>query len=172
MIESTLGTVTSGQHSIPFESTQVSIYLKISYLSWCGGTRPVSLISALWSRLTSPAFRRKPAISISISPQDSTYGQLLLFPATFSFPLLIPFASRSLCVYGFPSPPLAHRFSRIRAVLSSVALFALRPACGVLNLETCVHTTMTTKTTTTTRSLRGRGCKKINEEQRQQQSLL
>lgn len=51
----------------------------------------MSLISAIWSRLASPAFRRKPVISIS--PQDSIFGQPLLFPATFSFPLLIPFAT-------------------------------------------------------------------------------
>lgn len=80
----------------------------------------MSLISALWSRLTSPAFRRKPAISIS--PQDSTFGQLLLFPATFSFPLLISFASWSLCVHDFP---FAHRFSRTPAVLSSVGPFRI-----------------------------------------------
>lgn len=82
----------------------------------------MSLISALWSRLTSPAFRRKPAISIS--PQDSTFGQPLLFPATFSFPLLISFASWSLCVYGFP---FAHRFSCTPTVLSSTGPFRVTP---------------------------------------------
>lgn len=122
-----------GQHSIPFESTQVSIYLEISYLFWrgrCGPRVPYfgNLVTSDQSSIStktcnfdfSPRFHPPLRQSLLSLPRPPFYflGSSLPHGLSFSLSLRLSFP------FGSPF------------FVDSFALYSVR---GALNLKTCVH---------------------------------